>query len=155
VRPADAAERWARKRRQAAGAEGVAVVKIVQACVVEVALTRTEGVRGAFTTDQTERYDGVLEVAIEASSRATGRRAMVSSRAQRSRTVTENITLNDREKVWFEMTEALMNDLNASLERQIYDNFGTFVAQPDASLSRKEEGSAASRCPLRADFGVS
>jgi hypothetical protein len=133
VPPADAAERWARERLAAAGADGVATVKILQASVVEVALPRTQGMRGAFTTDQTERYDGVLEVAVEVSSRTTGRRAMVSSRAQRSRTVPEDITLNEREKVWFEMTEALMNDLNASLERQIYDNLGPFVVAPGTS----------------------
>src|SRR6185295_5277981 len=119
VRPADAAARWARERLQAVGAEGVAVVKIVNASVVEVPLPRTTGVRGAFTTDQSERYDGVLEVEVDASSRVRGSTAMVKSRAQRSRSVAENVTLNDRDKVWFEMTEALMNDLNASLERQI------------------------------------
>ena len=74
--------------------------------------------------------DAVLEMTVEASRRGDGgRRAMVSSRAARSRTVPEDITLNDREKVWFELTEALMNDINASLERQIADNFGNFLAR--------------------------
>ena len=127
--PAAVVERWARDRLRPVGTEGVARVVIKQASVVEMPLPRTQGVRGALTTDQSERYDGVLEVTIEASRRSDGRRAMVSSRAMRSRTVPEDITLNDREKVWFELTEALMNDLNASLERQIYDNFGPFVTQ--------------------------
>jgi hypothetical protein len=134
VAPAAAAERWARERLRPVGAEGVAVVKIVQGSVVEVPLPRTQGVRGAFTTDQSERYDAVLEVSIEASRRSDGRRSMVSSRASRSRTVPEDVSLNDREKVWFEMTEALMNDLNAALERQIYDNLGAFVAQGGSAL---------------------
>jgi hypothetical protein len=133
VRPADAAERWARDRLQAAGAEGVAIVKILNASVVEVPLPRTTGLQGAFTTDQSERYDAVLEVSIEAQSRSTGRRVAVTTRAQRSRTVPEDITLNDREKVWFEMTEALMNDLNAALEREIYANFGDFVLRGPAA----------------------
>jgi len=135
VRPADAAERWARDRLQPVSSEGVAVVKILQASVVEVELPRTGGLRGAVTTDQSERYDGVLEVSVEASSRVTNRQVMVSSKATRSRSVPEDITLNDREKVWFELTEALMNDINASLERQIYDNFGTFIAGPGASAA--------------------
>jgi len=144
VVPADAAERWARDRLKAVGAEGVATFKVLQASVVEAELPRTSGLRGAVTTDQSERYDGVLEVSVEASSRATNRRAMVSSRATRSRTVPEDITLNDREKVWFEMTEALMNDINASLERQIYDNFGCFVVAPGATTAP-----ASSRAPIR------
>ena len=128
ARPADVAERWARDRLRPVGGEGVAVVRIKEASVVEVPLPRTEGVRGAFTTDQSERYDGVLEVSVEASRRG-GRSAVVSSRATRSRSVPEDITLNDREKVWFEMSEALINDINAALERQIYANFGDFVAR--------------------------
>jgi hypothetical protein len=148
VPPADAAERWARDRLRPAGAEGVAVVRILNASVVEVPLPRTSGVRGAFTTDQSERYDGVLEVQIDVSSRARGQTAMVKSRAQRSRSVPEDITLNDREKVWFELTEALMNDLNASLERQIYDNFGNFLA-PAGSVAPST--APASRGPIRSE----
>jgi hypothetical protein len=147
VRPADAAERWARDRLRPSGAEGVAVVRILNASVVEVPLPRTTGLRGAFTTDQSERYDGVLEVQIEVSSRARGQTAMVKSRAQRSRSVPEDVTLNDREKVWFELTEALMNDLNASLERQIYDNFGNFVAPAGSASS----AAPASRGPIRSE----
>ena len=149
VRPADAAERWARDRLKPVGAEGVAVVKILQAGVVEVELPRTSGVRGAFTTDQSERYDGVLEVQIDVSSRARGSTAMVSSRAQRSRTVAEDVTLNDREKLWFEMTEAMMNDLNASLERQIYDNFGNFVATGSSMPAVPQGGIRATPLPSR------
>jgi hypothetical protein len=67
---------------------------------------------------------------------------MVSSRAQRSRTVPEDVTLNDREKVWFEMTEALMNDLNASLERQIYYNMGDFVLRGGGPMSAPGAGGA-------------
>jgi hypothetical protein len=140
--PAAVAERWARDRLRAAGREGVATVRIVNASVVEVALPRTGGVRGAVTTDQSERYDAVLEISVEASRRSDGRRAMVSSRAQRSRTVPEDITLNDREKVWFEMTEALMNDINAALERQIYDNFGDFVLRGAAPMSGPAPGAS-------------
>lgn len=151
VRPADAAERWARERLQAAGAEGVAVVKILNASVVEVPLPRTTGLRGAFTTDQSERYDGVLEVQIDASSRVRGATASVKSRAQRSRSVAEDVTLNDRDKVWFEMTEALMNDLNASLERQIYDNFGNFVAAAGSAPAGGSGGAPASRGPVRVE----
>jgi hypothetical protein len=148
VRPADAAERWARDRLRAVGAEGVAVVKILNASVVEVPLPRTSGLRGALTTDQSERYDGVLEVEIDVSSRSRGTSAMVKSRAQRSRSVAEDVTLNEREKVWFEMTEALMNDLNASLERQIYDNFGNFLG---AVGSAAPSGAPASRGPIRSE----
>jgi hypothetical protein len=41
-----------------------------------------------------------------------------------------------------------MNDLNASLERQIYDNFGNFVA---SAGSVAPSGAPAARGPIRAE----
>jgi hypothetical protein len=49
--------------------------------------------------------------------------AYVTSQATKSRSVPENITLADREKTWFRMTESMMNELNLSLERQIMEHF--------------------------------
>ena len=37
----------------------------------------------------------------------------------RSRTVREDASLNDREAVWFTMTEALLNDFDKELEKNI------------------------------------
>ena len=41
--------------------------------------------------------------------------------------IAEGVSLNDRERVWFEMTEAMMNDLNTSLQRQINQHLRAFV----------------------------
>ncbi len=127
VRPAAAAERWAHDRLRAVGGDGVARVVIKQATVVEVKLPRTTGLPGVFTTDQAWRYDGVLEVSVEVLGRTDGRHGSVSARAMRSRTAPENITLNERDRLWFGLTEALVNDINASLDRQIHAHFGVFM----------------------------
>ena len=47
--------------------------------------------------------------------------------ATRSRSVAENISLNDRERVWYEMVEQMMNDVNAELDRQIRQNMPRFL----------------------------
>ena len=74
------------------------------------------------------RFSDFHTFLISAPAAADGRRrASVTSRAERSRTVAENISIQDREKVWFEMTEAMMNDLNASLDRQIRKNFAPYL----------------------------
>jgi len=129
VVPALAAERWARDRLKAVGGEGVARVTISRASAVEVPLNRTPGLPGVFTTDQSERYDAVIEIKIDILAGDGREAASVAARAERRRTVPENITLLGREKVWFEMTEAMMNDLNASLERQIQENFGRWLVR--------------------------
>ena len=48
-----------------------------------------------------------------------GQRGEVMAEATRSRTVPEKITLNDRDKVWFEITEALIRDLDKELDAAI------------------------------------
>lgn len=127
VVPALAAERWANDRLKAGGPTGIARAVVKRASVVEVPLQRTSGLRGALTTDQSERYDGMIEMIIEILDDRGQSQGSVSARSERSRTVPEDITLVEREKVWFSMTEAMMNDLNVALERQIRDHFRRFV----------------------------
>lgn len=125
--PAMVAERWAHQRLKAVGKSGVARVTVVDAAVIEVPLKRTTGLKGAFTTDQAERYEAVIEVKIDIVAAGGRERATVSARAARSRTAAENITVRGRQKLWFELTGALANDLNASLERQIRANFARWL----------------------------
>ena len=127
VNPMASAERWVRDRLKVAGRTGVAQATISRASVIEVPLQRTKGVRGVFTKDQAERYDGLIEITIRIFGDDGSEKGSVMSRAERSRTVAEDASLIDREKVWFEMTEAMMNDLNASLQRQINTHLRPFV----------------------------
>ena len=127
VAPAVAAARWLRDRLQAAGGRDVVRAVVLQGGVVEVPLEKTAGLKGMFTVDQSERYDAVLEVSIRIIREDGSEAAMVTSRAARSRTVAEDITPYAREKIWFAMTEAMMNDLNTQLERQIRTHFTSYL----------------------------
>lgn len=126
-RPAAIAARWGTDRLQAVGTRNVVRMTILEGSVVEVPLARTRGVKGVFTTDQSEKYEGNLSVRIEIIGPDGRPLANVASQAKRSRTVPEDITLADREKAWFRMTEAMMNDLNLSLERQIKRHFSAWA----------------------------
>lgn len=119
VSPAAAASNWGRDRLRAVGPTGVVRVIVRRASVIEVPLKRTTGVKGAFTRDQSERYDAVIDMMVELRDANGNVRVTAESTAKRSRSVSENISLNDREKVWFEMTEAMMADLNTALENQV------------------------------------
>jgi hypothetical protein len=121
--PVDVMARWSSDRLKARGGSATARVIISDASVVENRLKKKEGITGAVTTDQSERYDGKINVTMEIRSGREFREAFVHAAAARTRTVPEDITLNEREKVWFEMTEAMMKDINRQLEQAIPQYF--------------------------------
>jgi hypothetical protein len=127
--PETTLRRWAQDRLAATGSAGRYARFVIQdAKVTEAELPRTQGIRGAFTTDQAQRYDGSLSVLLEIrEQRGNFRAGTASAWASRSRTVPEGITINDREKVWFELLEATMNELNAEMDRQIRANLAQFL----------------------------
>ncbi len=51
----------------------------------------------------------------------------VTATANRSQTVAEDMTLNEREAVWFQMTESAMRELDEKLEGAIKDKLQPFV----------------------------
>ncbi|MEX0759292.1 MAG: hypothetical protein WD100_06910 [Tistlia sp.] len=126
--PPDAlAERWAKERLLAMGGPRRAVVTIRDASVQEVPLERTGGIRGAFTTDQTERYDGRIAADIAIFEPDGRRSAYAQAEATRSTTVPENATLAEREQIWFRLTEQLMRDFDDEMERQIRGSLSSYL----------------------------
>jgi hypothetical protein len=129
VSPAATAERWAHDRLQAVGGTPRAVYTVLRADVVETHLAGDQGsgLFGDFTIPQSERYDLNITVRLQIVD-PTGRvTATVNAGATRSRTVAADATLNDRERVWFDMTEQAMNDLNATLEKSIPLYLGAYL----------------------------
>jgi hypothetical protein len=124
--PLTAARRWAQDRLAAAGNRYTARYVIKEASATETPLERTRGLKGAFTTDQTERYDVAIEVLLEIADSRGFSQGYVTARATRARTSAEDITPNARRKLWFDLTEAVMKDLNGELERQINAHMGRF-----------------------------
>jgi hypothetical protein len=124
TRPEQALERWARDRLKAGGKRGSARFIITRAAVTETSLKLKTGITGAFTTDQAERYDAVIEASLEILGPGGIRKAFASARVIRSRTVPEGISLNDREKMWFSLIESLMKDFNTEMENNIRQNLG-------------------------------
>ena len=117
VSVATVAEQWAHQRLKAVGSSGTAIVRIEKAAVVEEKLKKTEGFRGAFTTDQTERYTGDLAMSVTVNDdRGQG---IARASARRVRTVAEDATLAEREKLWFEMVEHLAREVDSVMDQQI------------------------------------
>ncbi len=120
VSPGEAAVRWARDRLVAAGAAGRLIYDVREASVVEVALQTESGLTGLFTAEQSERYDARLFVEVRLLDDRGMTRAVVEAGAERSITVPEDATLREREEAWFRLTEALMRDCDAELEKALY-----------------------------------
>jgi hypothetical protein len=127
VTPSAVAQRWPTDRLVANGGGYTARFVVQRASAVEVALPRSEGIRGAFTTDQAYRYDAVIEVALEIRNDRGFRDAVVTARVERSRSVAEDITVNDREKVWYEMSKDMGVALNTELDRNIRATLGRYI----------------------------
>ena len=128
VPPARAAETWAHDRLEATGGSARrARVRITDASVVETDLPRTGGITGAFTNQQTERYDATLAMSVDILDDHGFPERTASARVTRTQTVAEDVTPNEREEAWYEMTKKMMADLDRELERQMRATFGYYL----------------------------
>lgn len=125
--PATAARQWAQDRLKAVGSDGVAKYTITDGSTIDVPLPRTTGLDGVITQDQSDRYDVTVTVRLDVENRMGNHRGSITATAKRSETAAEDMTLNEREKLWFEMIDQLMKQLNAELEKQIGTNLKEFV----------------------------
>ena len=122
--PQAAVRRWVADRIRPVGRDGVLRVVIMDAKVVEESLKPSGS---CFTKEPAERYTGRLEVLLEADSpgrRTTGNAVVV---VDRSITVLEDISLAERSRAWFKMTEAMMADFNKAMEGQIRQHLRPIV----------------------------
>lgn len=124
VKPAAAAERWARDRLVATGAAGTAVYTVEVGSVTEEELETSGGLAGLFTSEPAQRYEARVRVRMEI--RGTGDEMSVEVR--RTASVPEGASLNERERVWYELVDKLMSDLNGQLEKTIRKTFARYLA---------------------------
>jgi hypothetical protein len=125
--PEAAMKIWASDRLQAVGRGNTAQVLVREASVVEASLKTDKGFTGMFKKEQSERYDAVLDVHVIIRDERGMPLAQATGRVTRSRTVGEDVTLNQREQIWFEIVESLAKDLDAILERNIRDYMPAYL----------------------------
>lgn len=120
VSPAQAARQWAQDRIRVTG-QGNRSVRVVirNAGIAESDLPRTQGLRGAFTKDQAQRFDAKVEMAVEVRNERGFQDGFATATAERFTTVAEDITLNDRDRILFGLVEDLMRELNSRLDANI------------------------------------
>lgn len=119
--PAEAIRIWALDRLKPVGEAGSGTLRIVinEASAKETDLKLETGLKAAFTAQQSNRYDLGLDIALVILDAAGKQVGFSAAKASRSLTTSEDITLNEREKKWFEMVEKTMVDLNSEMETNI------------------------------------
>jgi hypothetical protein len=126
-KPADVAAAWGRDVLRAVGQRGMATYTITDASATESALPRSSGLTQIFRTEQSDRYDLHIAVKLEVGNPLLASTGYVTATASRSQTVAEDMTLNEREAVWFQMTESAMRELDEKLEAAIKEKLAPFV----------------------------
>jgi len=125
TQPAAAIKKWAKDRLRAVGNSGKALLVIVNASAVEKQLPQKKGFEFTFSRQQSQRYDASVEVRLEVSDILSQGTTM--AQATRFITVSEDITINKRERYWFGLTEALMLDFNAVMEEKIRQHLSRWL----------------------------
>jgi hypothetical protein len=123
--PAAVARQWAEDRLTAVGPQGEAIYTITLAKATQTPLKRSEGMAAMTHKDQSDRYDLAITVNLEV--RSGGKSGAVTAQAARSQTVIEDMTLNQREGVLFNLLDITMKDVNAQMEKLIPHYLGGFV----------------------------
>ncbi|MBM3491670.1 MAG: hypothetical protein FJX68_14745 [Alphaproteobacteria bacterium] len=127
VAPANAAVRWADDRLAAMGSAGTAVFVIEDASATAERLPLTGGLRGAFTREQADRVTVSLRARLDVETAGGLARGSAAAFATRSQTLAEDITLNERDRAHYLLTEQAMGDLNAQLEANIRQHLLSFL----------------------------
>ncbi|BAE49123.1 hypothetical protein [Paramagnetospirillum magneticum] len=127
VSPEGAAQRWAQDRLKPVGRTGTARVVIKDAKVVEVPLAIDKGISGAFKKEQELRYEAALSVAIQILDQRGMIQGETMAQASRSRTVAEGITLNERDRVLYDISESLVKDIDQQMAQLIQGYLGRWV----------------------------
>jgi hypothetical protein len=119
ITPERALKNWARDRLAPIGAKGAARFVIKNAAATESKLKIDKGIIGQLSN----RYTVFIEAELQVRDATGAVRAQASARAKRSRTITEDASLKQREKLWHDITRAAMADFNGAMDRAIKAHF--------------------------------
>lgn len=122
ISPERAASQWVHDRLAITGNTSYqAIFLIRQAPVVKRQLVFDRGMLGFLKKEQAEYYEARLDVSLEIREARTGKMlSEATTTVDRSRTVSEDITTNERDTIWLSMVEALIMDMDSTLEGAIH-----------------------------------
>ncbi len=128
IPPQRAIENWAHDHVIASGGGDLRVrVTIEDASVRAVPLYKKAGIEASLTTQPIARYDARVAAKIEILDDHGFALKTARAEARRSETADDDMSLNDRDQLWYEMTLHVVRDLGRELDHQIRANFSPYV----------------------------
>lgn len=130
ISPERMARQWALDRLQPLRS-GSAVMRftILDARVSESRLATTQGIKGAFTDEPGERYEAELRVRISLDDPSRAYHGEVETSVRRVQTVQKDASLNEREKVWYDMVQKLGSDFDATMTTNLRNYLPDAIAR--------------------------
>ena len=121
ISPVSAIRTWAIERLKPVGnvGSGTLLIVINKASVRKHDLKLDTSFKGVFTKQQSNRYDINIDVTLELIDRTGKRVGFSSAQVTRSTTTREDISLNDRDRHWLDITEKTMGDFNREIELNV------------------------------------
>jgi hypothetical protein len=126
--PADAIRIWVKDRLRPVGAEKSMQVIIKDGSVIASVLHSDNNIEDFFTVDQDKRYDAKLDVELRIyGANSAMSEASVQVSAKRSITMSENASAYQRDKRFREMISNMMEQVNAELEKNMFQYMGNHI----------------------------
>ena len=125
--PATALVQWVKDRLKATGKVGKLRVFIEDASATETRLDLDNSLKGQFTKQQSHLYKFSLRATILLTNASGIHLGSAKATATRSTTIREDISLNERQRVWFDLVDRLINDFNRQMEANLNQHLGGWL----------------------------
>ncbi len=125
--PAAALVQWVKDRLKAVGNSDTLKVFIEDASATEIPLNRDKSLKGHLTKQQSHAYNTSLRATFLLTSSHGIGLASAKATAKRSTTIREDLSINDRERVWFNLVDRLMADFNQQIEVSLRQHLGNWL----------------------------
>ncbi len=126
--PAEAMKIWTRDRLRSVGGDKTMQVIIKDGAVKATKLPVESGLKGWLTIEQDMQYDASLNVELRVYGTGAMSEASVNVKARRSITMPENASVNTRNLMFRNMIASMMEEVNAELEKNLYQYMGNYIS---------------------------
>jgi len=127
ISPDRALIRWAKDRLSIAGTKNTARLTIIRADAAELDLKLDKSLAGIFKNQQSHRFETLIEAKLEIFDEINVRRAFIKGKAEQSITVSEATPLSNRQQIWYNLVEKLMNQFNREMQNNINQKLADYL----------------------------